>query len=147
MRHIALRSALLLGSALAASPAMAESADSAAADAQPERSYLPAEIVVSGEREGYGNEDGSSATKTPTPLIDVPQGVSFITEDQLEDQSIRQLNDALRYVPGVSMESGKATVTKCSFAARNRPPISTSMACATMRNITARSTISNASRC
>ena len=37
----------------------------------------------------------------------MPQGVSFITEDQLEDQSIRQLNDALRYVPGVSMESGE----------------------------------------
>ncbi len=113
MRHTAFRSALLMGSALAASPALADSAESSAAtesvaaDAQPERSYLPAEIVVSGKRDGYGNEDGSTATKTPTPLIDVPQGVSFITEDQLEDQSIRQLNDALRYVPGVSMESGE----------------------------------------
>ena len=107
MRHSALRSALLLGTALAASPALADSADSADAAAQPERTYLPAEIVVSGKREGYGNEDGSTATKTPTPLIDVPQGVSFITEDQLEDQSIRQLNEALRYVPGVSMESGE----------------------------------------
>ena len=57
MRHSALRSALLLGTALAASPALADSADSADAAAQPERTYLPAEIVVSGKREGYGNED------------------------------------------------------------------------------------------
>ena len=53
MRHTAFRSALLMGSALAASPALADSAESSAAaesvasDAQPERSYLPAEIVVS----------------------------------------------------------------------------------------------------
>jgi|TARA_R110002072_G_scaffold22383_3_gene78043 catecholate siderophore receptor len=62
---------------------------------------------VNGERGGYGIDDGSTATKTPTPLIDVPQGISFITEDQLEDQSIRQLNEALRYVPGVSLETGE----------------------------------------
>ena len=113
MRLSALRSALLLGTALAASPALADSADSAdSADAaaQPERTYLPAEIVVSGKREGYGNEDGSTATKTPTPLIDVPQGVSFITEDQLEDQSIRQLNEALRYVPCLLYTSDAAAI-------------------------------------
>mgnify|MGYP003664534819 CR=1 FL=1 len=62
---------------------------------------------MNGERGGYGIDDGSTATKTPTPLIDVPQGISFITEDQLEDQSIRQLNEALRYVPGVSLETGE----------------------------------------
>lgn len=105
----AIRTALYLGvtlSALSAAPAAA-SAD-AAADAQPERDYLPSAIVVTGEHEeGYGTDDGSTGTKTPTPLIDVPQSVSFITEDQLEDQSIRQLNEALRYVPGVSLESGE----------------------------------------
>ena len=89
--------------ALAASPARAE----VTADADPERDYLPSDIVVVGERDGYASDDGSTATKTPTPLIDVPQAASFITEDQLEDQSIRQLNDALRYVPGISMETGE----------------------------------------
>ncbi|MBX7539832.1 TonB-dependent receptor [Qipengyuania sphaerica] len=81
-------------------------ANTAAADA--ERDYLPKEIVVKGQRaDDYGTDDGSSATKTPTPLIDVPQAVSFITEDQLEDQAVHQLGDALRYVPGISMETGE----------------------------------------
>ena len=94
--------ALLAAGTALATPAFA------ADEGQPDRDYLPADIVVSGERaEGYSNGDGSTATKTPTPLIDVPQAVSFITADQLEDQSIRQLNDALRYVPGISMETGE----------------------------------------
>lgn len=103
MPHLHRRTALLAGAALLF-PAVAH-ADEAA---QPERSYLPTDIVVTGNGESdYGMQDGSSATKTPTPLIDVPQGVSYITEDQLEDQSIRQLNEALRYVPGISMETGE----------------------------------------
>ncbi len=57
--------------------------------------------------DGYVNDDGSSGTKTPTPLIDVPQAIAFITEDQLEDQSVRQLGDALRYVAGISLETGE----------------------------------------
>ncbi len=72
-----------------------------------DRDYLPADIVVVAARDRYASDDGSSATKTPTPVIEVPQGVSFITADQLEDQSIRQLSEALRYVPGVSLETGE----------------------------------------
>ena len=94
--------ALLAATTAISTPALA------AEEAQPERDYLPADIIVSGDQDdGYDNDDGSTATKTPTPLIDVPQAVSFITEDQLEDQAIRQLNDALRYVPGISMETGE----------------------------------------
>ena len=89
----------------ATSAAAATAATSA--DIQPERDYLPADIVVVGKRDNYNVEDGSTAIKTPTPLIDVPQSVNFITADQLEDQSIRQLNEALRYVPGISMETGE----------------------------------------
>ena len=104
MRHFTKIALLLSGTAMAAPAA----ASTVAADGQPERDYLPTDIVVTGERaEGYNNGDGSTGTKTPTPLIDVPQAVSFITEDQLEDQSIRQLNEALRYVPGISMETGE----------------------------------------
>ncbi len=109
MRDHTFRSALLVGAAffaLSAAPAAASA--SVDAGAQPERDYLPSDIVVTADRqEGYGSDDGSTGTKTPTPLIDVPQAVSFITEDQLEDQSIRQLNEALRYVPGVSLETGE----------------------------------------
>ena len=97
------RAALFAGAALLV-PAAAQASE----EAQPDRRYLPTDIIVTGESASdYDTQDGSSATKTPTPLIDVPQGVSYITEDQLEDQSIRQLNEALRYVPGISMETGE----------------------------------------
>ncbi|MCA0978259.1 TonB-dependent siderophore receptor [Qipengyuania flava] len=93
---------------LLASVAIAGPAFAAKADEQPDRAYLPNDIIVTGESsQTYEIKDGSTATKTPTPLIDVPQSVSFITEDQLEDQAVHQLNDALRYVPGISMESGE----------------------------------------
>ncbi|WP_338446235.1 TonB-dependent siderophore receptor [Pelagerythrobacter marensis] len=105
MKLYAFRTALLAGTVGMAAPVLASDG---ASEAPPEgRDYLPREIVVTGTAEGYRLEDGSTATKTPTPLIDVPQGVSFLTADQLEDQSIRQLNEALRYVPGVSLETGE----------------------------------------
>ena len=97
----------LIAALLVTSAATPLYAETGAAE-QPQRDYLPDDIVVVGSRDdGYNVDDGSTATKTPTPLIDVPQGVSFITADQLEDQSIRQLNEALRYVPGISMETGE----------------------------------------
>ncbi len=100
------RTALLASaSALLSQPAFAESAP--VAEPEQDRDYLGAEVVVIGQIDGYGIEDGSSATKTPTPLINVPQTVSVITKDQLQDQGVTRLNDALRYVPGISLESGE----------------------------------------
>ena len=93
------RSILLAGLAAVPTPALA------ADDTQ--RDYLPTDILVTAQRDGYTVTDGSSATKTPTPLVDVPQAMTVITSDQLEDQAVRQLGEALRYVPGVSMESGE----------------------------------------
>lgn len=97
------RAAILSSAAALVAPLPALAADDAAED----RDYLPRSIIVTGERQGYGEEDGSTGTKTPTPLIDVPQTITFVTDDQLEDQSIRQLGEALRYVPGISLETGE----------------------------------------
>lgn len=88
---------------LPATPAIAS--DDAGPDG--ERDYLPSEILVVGEVGEYTTTDGSTGTKTPTALIDVPQTVQVITSDQLEDQAITQLGEALRYIPGVSMETGE----------------------------------------
>lgn len=95
------RAAFLSATAIALLPfpAMANDAE--------DRDYLPGNIVVSGERHGYAVDDGSSGTKTPTPLIDVPQTIDVITRDQFEDQGVSQLGEALAYVPGVSLESGE----------------------------------------
>jgi len=90
--------------ALNAGPALAEES---AADSDQNRTYAPADIIVSAKWEGYTTNDGSTSTKTPTPLIDTPQAVSVLTRDQLDDQNVRQLGEALRYVAGISMESGE----------------------------------------
>jgi len=97
-------SASIIALAASVSPALAETAAEGVA---PDRDYLPKDIVVMAERDGYSSRDGSSATKTPTPIIDVPQAITTITADQLEDQAITQLNDALRYVPGISLDTGE----------------------------------------
>jgi len=60
-------------------------------------------IVVDGER----IHDDVGATKTGTPLRDTPQTVTTINRQQLDDQAVEQLNDALRYVPGVTLGQGE----------------------------------------
>ncbi len=99
---------MLAGAAtIAPTAASANTAGETPADIEAQRDYLPGNIIVTGDRETYVNEDGSTGTKTPTPIIDVPQAVTVITADQLEDQGVTTLNDALRFVPGVSLETGE----------------------------------------
>lgn len=58
-----------------------------------------------GPVEGYIATRSVTATKTDTPLIEIPQTVSVITQDRLQEQNVRTLNQALRYTPGVQSET------------------------------------------
>jgi catecholate siderophore receptor len=64
-------------------------------------------IVVTGTREGYQPKQTSIATRTPTDLKDVPQAVSIVTEEQIDDQALRSMGDLLRYVPGAVISQGE----------------------------------------
>ena len=64
-------------------------------------------ILVTGTRDKYGADSTSSATRTDTPLVDVPQAVSVITERQIDDQAMRSVADVLRYVPGTMIGQGE----------------------------------------
>jgi outer membrane receptor for ferric coprogen and ferric-rhodotorulic acid len=45
--------------------------------------------VVTGQREApYRASSISSATRTDTPLLDVPQAVTVLTKQRLDDQAI-----------------------------------------------------------
>lgn len=79
-------------------------ADDAAAAPTP----LP-KITVTADRdsEGYLAERSRSATKTDTPLLEVPQSVSVVTRDLMQDQSMQSLADVVRYVPGAGMAQGE----------------------------------------
>lgn len=47
----------------------------------------------------------SGATKTSTALAETPQSVSVIERAELDARGVQSLNDAMRYVAGVSLES------------------------------------------
>ena len=64
-------------------------------------------IVVSGQRPQYGADATRSATRTETPLIDIPQAISVVSERQIEDQAMRSIADVLRYVPGATIGQGE----------------------------------------
>jgi catecholate siderophore receptor len=49
----------------------------------------------------------SSATKTLTPLRDVPQSIAVVTKEQIRDQQLLSLSDVVRYVPGVTAHQGE----------------------------------------
>lgn len=48
-----------------------------------------------------------TATKTDTPLVDVPQSVNVVSVKQIEDQAANSIGDAIRYVPGVFSSQGE----------------------------------------
>jgi len=64
-------------------------------------------ITVIGRRPAYTEDATSTATRTETELRDVPQSISVITNDLIEDQGMRSMADVVRYVPGVSMGQGE----------------------------------------
>jgi catecholate siderophore receptor len=49
----------------------------------------------------------TSATKTLTPLRDVPQSVTVVTKQLIADQSMQSIGDTIRYVPGISVHQGE----------------------------------------
>jgi catecholate siderophore receptor len=54
----------------------------------------------------YANST-SVATKTNTPLVDIPQSLSVLTRDFIRDQTFPGLTDVTRYVPGVAVHQGE----------------------------------------
>jgi len=56
---------------------------------------------------GYMARGTSTATKTATPLIDVPQAVSVITRERADDQRALDIGKALQFVPGVIVAQGE----------------------------------------
>ena len=43
----------------------------------------------------------------PVPILDVPQSVSVITDEEIKDQGFREIGDIIRYMPGVNTSQGE----------------------------------------
>jgi catecholate siderophore receptor len=61
--------------------------------------------VTEGPR--YVATASSAATKTLTPLIDVPQSITGVTQQLIHDQMMLSVGDVVRYVPGVTAIQGE----------------------------------------
>ncbi|MGH7720139.1 MAG: TonB-dependent receptor, partial [Gemmatimonadaceae bacterium] len=67
-------------------------------------------VVVMGDatrRAGYTARRTATATKTDVPLRDVPQAVTVLGRELIEDQSMQNMTDVTRYIPGISMGQGE----------------------------------------
>ena len=77
------------------------------------------EILVTGQSRGYVAVNSVTATKTDTPLLDVPQSVTVVTRQQLDDQAVRSLGEVLRYVPGVTLGQGEGNRDQITLRGQN----------------------------
>jgi iron complex outermembrane recepter protein len=73
----------------------------------PETDTDDEEVVVTGEgQRGYRAPNAATATKTDTPLRDIPQSIQVIPRQVIEDQGVQRISDAVRNVSGVSPTPG-----------------------------------------
>jgi catecholate siderophore receptor len=63
-------------------------------------------VSVKADAESYTAVDAASA-KTDTPLRDVPQSISVITRQSIDDLNMQNIGDAVAYVPGVGVAQGE----------------------------------------
>src|SRR5205085_3449920 len=54
----------------------------------------------------YANST-SVATKTNTPLVNIPQSINVVTKDFIRDQGFQSVTEITRYVPGVAIHQGE----------------------------------------
>jgi iron complex outermembrane recepter protein len=96
----------LLVAALSASVAISAFGPAVAQEAADETTLEP--IVLESEsddilvQDGYVARSDRIGTKTDTEIVRIPQAVSVVTQDQIEDQKPRTLNEALSYTAGAN---------------------------------------------
>jgi catecholate siderophore receptor len=56
---------------------------------------------------GYLTDTISSATRTLTPLRDVPQSITVVSKDQIKDQLMQSITDVVTYIPGITAHQGE----------------------------------------
>lgn len=93
-----------LSAALLATLAIAPVTAFAAADGADQAVELD-RVTVHAHELPYLAADGSSATKSDTPIIETPQAISVITDELLRDRGALNLQDALRYSAGVMSDA------------------------------------------
>jgi iron complex outermembrane receptor protein len=74
---------------------------------------LPATSVIGvedaesawGPVQGYVAKRTAAGTKTDTALVEAPRSISIVTREQMDDRNAHTLDDAVRYLPGITASS------------------------------------------
>ncbi|MEA2890564.1 MAG: catecholate siderophore receptor [Bradyrhizobium sp.] len=74
--------------------------------AAPKAAFAESQNARTGTVGVYANST-SVATKTNTPLLNIPQSLTVLTKDYIRDQNFQSLTEATRYVPGVAIHQGE----------------------------------------
>ncbi|QTD56090.1 TonB-dependent siderophore receptor [Parasphingorhabdus cellanae] len=101
-KPILLGSASLCAAGLLSTPLAAQSvAELPEKQASSAESWTPSNtIIVTGSRQNYA-VDVASITRTPVPLIEVPQSIQVLTDTLIREQELNTLDEALRNISGV----------------------------------------------
>lgn len=75
--------------------------------ALPETAVIGVENAESawGPVEGYVATRTAAGTKTDTALVEAPRSISVATRQQMDDRKVQNLDDAVRYMPGITASS------------------------------------------
>jgi iron complex outermembrane receptor protein len=75
--------------------------------ALPETAVIGVENTESawGPVEGYVATRTAAGTKTNTALVEAPRSISVATRQQMDDRKVQNLDDAVRYMPGIVASS------------------------------------------
>jgi catecholate siderophore receptor len=74
--------------------------------AAPKAAFAESQDARTGTVGVYANST-SVATKTNTPLVNIPQSLTVLTKEYIRDQNFQSLTDVTRYVPGVAIHQGE----------------------------------------
>lgn len=76
------------------------------APAEQAQPAAPVEVTERGDGpvQGFVATRSVTGTKTDTPITEIPQAISVVTQDQITEQGAQTVSQALRYTPGVFTE-------------------------------------------
>ena len=100
----------------------------APADASTGAATLPLVTVRADVADLSANANGvvprrASGAKTNTPLIDVPQTINVVTREQMDEQGVQSVMQALQYTPGVVNQYGDTDLRYDWLAVRGFVPL------------------------
>jgi iron complex outermembrane recepter protein len=85
--------------------------------ADPQAADIEINVIGLQNRRGYRLPNTSTATKTDTPLFDIPQSIQVIPRQIIEDRGVTRVGEIVQNVSGVTVTAGPSNVGE-SFTIR-----------------------------